>query len=191
MLESITRMTQKLILILIFVFPFIMANAKVRSIDIKSTLDSAKVIQMVTIFEYADSLMYYGYIGSSDTLSINCKVRTLTETFRIDFIKNGIMRETDLAGKWPKIGDTTLIVINENDEVELFANLKNSLYRFWDPKSMPFAYSVFLVKNERPFVQLEKCQDELNKFDRYYSDYWTCTDGCYAIEYDIDRKMKK
>jgi hypothetical protein len=184
-------MTKKLSLILIFGLTFITVNAKVRSIDIKRTLDSAKVIQMVTIFEYTDSLMYYGYVGSSDTLSINCKVRMSTESFRLDLIKKGVMKETNLAGKWPEGGDTTLIVINKTGHVELFANLENDRYRFWDPNSMPFVNSVFWIRKERPFVQLEECQSELNTIGGDDSDYWTCTDGCYAIRYDIDRKMKK
>ena len=125
-------MIKKLILIVIFGFTFIAANAKVRSIDIKRTLDSAKVIQMVIIFEYTDSFMYYGFVGSSDTLSINCKARASTESFRYDQIKKEVMKETELAGKWPKVGDTTLIVINKSNQVVLFANLKKDRYRFWN-----------------------------------------------------------
>ena len=184
-------MIKKLSLTLIFGLTFVAVNAKVRSIDIKKTLDSAKVIQMITIFEYTDSLLYYGYVGSSDTLSISCINRKSTESFRLDLIKKGAIKRTNLAGKWPAAGDTTLIVINKNNQVELFANLKNDRYRFWDPNSMPFVNSVFWIRKERPFVQLEECQSDLNTIGGDDSDYWTCADGCYAIRYDIDRKMKK
>src|SRR5688500_15212068 len=82
-------------------------HAKLQSIEIKETLDNARSIKTIVVYSYSDSTMFYGHLNSTDTLTIGCKVRTFSESFRLELISNRIRKETDLAGKWPEIGDTT------------------------------------------------------------------------------------
>lgn len=160
------------------------AHAKLRIIDIKETLDTAKSIKTVVVYGYSDSTMFYGMLNSSDTLEIDSKLRAGSEDFRRDLISTGMKKESDLQGKWPEVGDTVLLVINAKNRVALFAHTIKDHYRFWDPNSIPFANSVFVIKKLGPFFPLADCEDAI----RDDLNYWHCFDGCLALKMDISEK---
>jgi hypothetical protein len=155
----------------------------IRSIDIQKVLNSAKNIQNIIVFDYNDSIMFYGIKNKIDTLKINCKIRKDSEKYRFGLIEKNRIEKTNLAGKWPDIGQEVLIVIDQNNKVSLFATkLKNdNVYRFWDPNSNQFSTSIFSIIMERPYLRLYDCADKIEK----NSKYWTCTDGCLMIATDM------
>lgn len=97
------------------------ANAKVIIIDIKKTLQDAKTIKTIIVLGYKDSTMFYRFENAKDTLSINCKARQFSEPFRQTLIDKKIILKSDLAGKWPTVGQKIIVVINKWNRVSLFA----------------------------------------------------------------------
>jgi hypothetical protein len=167
-------------------------SAKVIVIDVKKTLQSAKTIKTIIIVGYRESLLFYRFLNSKDTLSIYCDSRRTSEPFRLALIEKKVMLNTDLAGKWPNVGQEVLIVINLNDRVALFAIKKGNDYRFWDPNSVPFANSVFLIPKERPYKPLENCVDwGQNLGQNEDNSFWRCTDGCLVIAFDLTKSRFK
>jgi hypothetical protein len=167
-------------------------SAKVRVINVKKTLQEAKTIKTIIIIGYKESLLLYRFVNSEDTLSISCDTKRISEPFRLTLIEKNVILSTDLSGKWPDIGQEVLIVINSNNRVSLFAIKKGDDYRFWDPNSIPFANSVFLIPMERPYKPLDNCVDwgqllRLNKDDSF----WRCTDGCLVIAFDLKKSRFK
>ena len=159
-------------------------KANTRMIDIKETLDKAKTIKSIVIYGYLDSIMYYGYLNRTDTLGIDCKIRAVSESSRLALISKRAMKQTDLAGKWPEVGDTVLIVISTDDRATLFANRNRNRYRFWDPNSTLSSNSVFSIIKQRPFIPLPDCKEHGTDD----SNLWICRDGCLALMYDIKEK---
>lgn len=161
------------------------SNAKVIVINIKKVLQDAKTIKTIIVLGYKDSTMFYRFENSKDTLSINCKAKQFSEPFRQNLIDKKVMLKTDLAGKWPTIGQKVIIVINERDRVSLFATRSGDNYRFWDPNSVAFANSIFAIPKERPFKPLETC-DNLRVGGN--ANYWTCSDGCLVLALDLKER---
>jgi len=161
-------------------------QAKTRNIHIKTALEDAKLIHNIVVIGYTDTTLLCHFIDSNDTLRINSKSKTLAELSRKDNLKNGTISLESMVGVWPETGDTVLIVVNQNDQLELFAKLEEKKYRFWDPNSMPLASSVFWVKQEEPYLPLEDC-GEYTTNDSNFPNYWICRDGCYILKSWIDQ----
>jgi len=177
---------KRLISIVIFILlTSLTVNAKVIVIDIKQYLQDAKTIRTIIVLAYKDSTMFYRFQNSKDTLSISCRTKQYSEPFRKTLIDKKVMLKTDLAGKWPTIGQKILIVINKNNRVSLFAIKIGDDYRFWDPNSVPFANSIFSIPKERPYKPLENCK---NSGRSENANYWTCTDGCLLIAFDLKER---
>ena len=169
----------------IFLLTSLTVNAKVILIDIKKTLQEARTIKIIIVLAYKDSTMFYRFQNSKDTLSISCKTKQYSEPFRKSLIDKKLMLQTELAGKWPSVGQKILIVINKNNKVALFATKTGDDYRFWDPNSVPFANSIFSIPKERPYKPLENCND-LGRSEN--ANYWTCSDGCLVIALDLKER---
>ena len=172
----------KIITVLICMLSF-NAIGKVRMIDIRETLKLAQSIKTITVYSYQDQMMFYGEANSQDTFKIDCKTRKISEKFRYDIIVRKLIDNTILVGKWPAIGETVLMVIDKNKRATLFAQILNDRYRFWDPNSIPHANSVFNIPAMRPYILLPVCKVESTQ----EGNYWTCSDGCLALRFDIDR----
>jgi hypothetical protein len=178
-------MKRLLSILTIILLTSLTVNAKVILIDIKKTLKEAKTIKTIIVIAYKDSTMFYRFQNSNDTLSISCKTKKSSEVFRQTLIDKNFMLKTDLAGKWPSIGQKVLIVINKNNKVALFATKTGDDYRFWDPNSIPFANSIFSIPKERPYKPLENCND-LGRSEN--ANYWTCSDGCLVMALDLKER---
>ena len=177
-------MRQLVLILTLALFTTLAIKANTRMIDIKETLDEAKTIRNIIIYRYSDLIMYYGYLNEIDTLEIDCKIRAISESSRLDLISKVAMKQTDLAGKWPEIGDTVLIVISTDDRATLFATKNRNRYRFWDPNSTPWSNSAFSIIKQRPFIPLSDCKDHGTD----ESNRWICRDGCLALTFDIKEK---
>lgn len=150
------------------------SKMKVSFIYIKKELDIAKVIQEIRIYGYSDSAMLYGTTNSRDTLTIKSnrgKFLNLKEAVKIN--SDGMLKN-ELGGKWPEVGQRVLVIIDTTLSIRLFAFKTDDQYRFWDPNSIPFANSIFLIPKEKSFKQLPICLDYLG--DK--TDFWSCSDGC-------------
>lgn len=167
-----------------FVTSFV-SNAKVIVIDIKKTLQDAKTIKTIIVLGYKDSTMFYRFANSKDTLSINCKSKQFSEPFRQTLIEKKVILKTDLAGKWPAVGQKIIVVINKCNRVSLFATKIGEDYRFWDPNSVAFANSIFSIPKERPYKPLVNCNG-LGRSDN--ENYWTCSDGCLVIALELKER---
>lgn len=150
-------------------------NAKVIFIDIEKTLREAEKIKIIFVIAYNDSTMFYKFQNSNDTLSISCETKKTSEPFRQTLIDKKVMFETDLAGKWPSVGQKVLIVISKNNNVILFATKTGDDYRFWNPNSVPLANSIFLIPKVNPYKPLDYCNDMGKLTD---NKFWSCADGC-------------
>ena len=169
----------------LLVLTSVTVNAKTYLIDIKEKLNQASHIKTIVVYGYRDSVMLYGTIGQSDTLTLGCRLRKKSEEFRLSLIEKKAIKNSDLAGKWPDPGDKVLVVINSAGRVELFAKRLNNKYRFWDPTSIPFGNSVFLIPKEPEYQPIDNCDDI---FPGLREGYLTCTDGCLVIATFIKEK---
>ncbi len=163
----------------IFICLSFTTSARVRFIYVHEELKAAKTIRMITVVKYAGGKMYYRYSGSKEIKTIDCSIRQTSESNRLDLVKAKTIKTTDLAGKWPDVGQAVLMVVDTNNRVCMFAKKSKGEYRFWDPNSIPFANSIFVFPKQRPYLRLEDCKDGGD------NNCWECTDGCRAIEYDI------
>ena len=75
-----------------------------------------------------------------------------TDTFTINSHTKSIMQYSDKnsnhwEGSWPEICEKVIIVTNYiTEERVLFARkTENNEYRFWDPRSIPFANTIFII----------------------------------------------
>ena len=182
--------TIKTVIILIFTLVTFSAEAKSRSIHIKSTLENAEMVAVVTIYGYTDSTMLYGLPGAADTLSFNCRVNANKRLMTPETYTEVISDTANLAGKWPPPGHSVLMVTAQRSRLLLFAMVINDKYRFWDPRSGPFANSIFWIKQTQSFMPLKNC-GEYDTGDDNYPNYWICPDGCYAKIEDIDQYLKE
>ncbi len=53
----------------------------------------------------------------------------------------------EFGGKWPSVGQNVLMVIDSANLLNLLAFRVKNDYRFWDPNSIPFANSIFIIPN--------------------------------------------
>ena len=146
---------------------------KVSFIYIKHELNIAAAIQKIKVYGYTDSTMLYGIGNLSDTLVIRSKrgkFLNLLKTVKV--VKDKHLNQ-ELGGSWPAIGQSVLMISDTNNLVKLFAFKVDTCYRFWDPNSIPFANSIFLIPKEKNFKQLPICAQAINA-----KDFYSCSDGC-------------
>jgi hypothetical protein len=166
-----------ILLTLLAVLPL---STKTTIIYIENTMEKATTRQLITVYGYKDDMMLYGISTSKDTLKTSCIFRDDSEKNRIYLVEHKAIKPTDLAGKWPDAGEKVLFI--EEERTVLFAKIQGDIYRFWDPKSSPFANSVFSMEAGSAYVPLEECLADKNET------YNMCTDGCLAPKEYINKK---
>lgn len=79
-----------------------------------------------------------------------------------------------LSGRFPTVGEQVLIVINDENDVRLFAYKKDGYYRFWTPK---ISNSVSHFAFESPVLPI------FPNYSFYNPRQGLCVDGClYPID---------
>ena len=132
----------------------------------------------VKIVSYTNSLMTCIDLASDKTLKIQCHTKSIKATTNVD----------SWEGTWPEIGEQVIMVTNFiTSERVLFAR-KTSIneYRFWDPRSIPFANTVFNISTSSDFKPTQIC-----KSSRMMKDHWICSDGFLCSVVTFNRLLKK
>jgi hypothetical protein len=165
-------------------------DAKPRSIDLAKELKEAMYFDYVEISGYTDSTILYtaidgydGYYSSEwfETENFRLKARKESFFYTSKFYQNKSVSTDDdkyTTGYSPIIGEKTLIVINNQNQVSLFANLDNGIYQFWSPF---ITGSIALFSFEKPAYQLEN-SDGIGKTSEGNQ---TCWDGCLLSKKDL------
>lgn len=149
-------------------------QTKVRVLQLDKVLGDAKKIQKIIIAGYGDSTMLYKTEYSNQIQSVDSRHRLVSEQFRKSLIEKNYMKDSDMAGFWPKKGDSVLMLVNGVGKTEVFAKKTNGKYRFWDPNSIPFSNSIFVFPSSPPYYALVSCRQYLESRQEYMS----CEDGC-------------
>lgn len=148
-------------------------DRKVRLIYIDILLRDAIQVKTIIVSSFTDtSMMYSDLSGKKST--VQCKHREASEEFRKNLIKSKYISDNDLAGLWPRKGDTVLAVFTKANKIEVFAKKIGRHYRFWDPNSIPFSNSIFIFPSTPPYFILPICKQLMAPSDNYTS----CEDGC-------------
>ena len=88
----------------------------------------------------------------------------------IDSLKRG---GKDYNGYWPDINDTVLVVVNDRNELSLFANKQKGIYSFWSPYSTSSIATSFDIS--LPFKSY-KPAEKATTINRIYvsqKDFWS------------------
>ncbi|WP_052599683.1 hypothetical protein [Aureispira sp. CCB-QB1] len=166
------RIIKKIVLVLILSSISNLSNARGISVDfIKLLAESSKIIRIKVISIENQVLKYINLnsqkIGSASTLGTQPNTN----------------KEYSLSGYLPRLGDTVVIVINNLNEVCLYAKKINSNYKFWSPLVSTSRTLFFyprpvkvislgheerwrIIKKKQYFYSLDSCILESKYFER-------------------------
>lgn len=162
-------------------------KAKPRIVYLDKELKNAMYIDFIKVIDYTDSTIvfqeienfagYYSYEWfNTENFVLKAKSDTAYLTSKIQKGQLGFDKFT--TGYMPQKGEEVLIVINKENQVSLFANLKNSVFRFWSPF---FTRSTALFYFKEPALKLEN-KDGIT--DRL-GEYETCWGGCLLSKSEL------
>lgn len=151
--------------------------AKSIAFSVDSIFEHITGLSEIKVISYdGDSIMNYIDIESQDTLKLDCKWKKFSEP-AIKTPKDNDSNYTYLKGTFPEVGEILFMLTYEYIRNGiLFARKENELYRFWDPKSIPFAESVYLMVKTGIYKPTELCKEALQTKTEFY-----CSDG-FIIE---------
>jgi hypothetical protein len=157
--------------------------AKTIPIPVDSIFNHMTDISEIKVIGYVgDSIMKYIDNESQDTLKLNCKWKKYSES-SIRIIKDNDSTYNSLEGTFPEVGETLLILTYEyGGNRILFARKENDHYRFWDPKSIPFANSVFFVAKNGIYKPTELCEEDYQTKNEFH-----CSDGFLIEEKEFEK----
>jgi hypothetical protein len=160
-------------------------SAKTIPIPVDSIFNHITDISEIKVIGYVgDSIMNYIDIESQDTLKLDCKWKKYSES-SIKIIKKNDSTYNSLEGTFPEVGETLLMLTYKYGGSRiLFARKEKEHYRFWDPKSIPFANSVFFVAKNGVYKPTELCKDDYQTETEF-----NCSDG-FLIEDNEFEKIK-
>ena len=159
--------------------------AKTIPIPVDSIFNHITDISEIKVIGYVgDSIMNYIDIESGDTLKLDCKWKKYSES-SIKIIKQNDSTYSSLEGTFPEVGEKLVILTYKyGGNRILFALKEKGHYRFWDPKSIPFANSVFFVAKNGIYKPTELCKDDYQTETEIH-----CSDG-FLIEENEFKKIK-
>jgi hypothetical protein len=157
--------------------------AKTLPIPVDSIFKHITGIFEIKVIGYdGDSIMNYIDIESQDTLILDCKWKKYSEP-SIKVQKDNDSKYTSLEGTFPEVGETLfMLTYIYGKNRTLFARKENEQYRFWDPKSIPFANSVFLVSTKGIYKPTELCM-----YDYPTKTEIHCSDGFLIEEKEFEK----
>ncbi len=157
--------------------------AKTIPIPVDSIFNHITDITEIKVIGYVgDTIMNYIDIESQDTLKLDCKWKKYSES-SIKIMKENDSTYNSLEGTFPEVGETLLMLTYEyGGNRILFARKEKEYYRFWDPKSIPFANSVFFVAKHRIYKPTELCKDSYQTKTEFH-----CSDGFLIEEKEFEK----
>lgn len=160
-------------------------SAKTIPIPVDSIFNHITDISEIKVIGYVgDSIINYIDIESGDTLKLDCKWKKYSES-SIKMIKENDSTYNSLEGTFPEVGETLLMLTYKyGGNRFLFARKEKGHYRFWDPKSIPFANSVFFVARNGIYKPTELCIGGYQTDTEFH-----CSDG-FLIEENEFEKIK-
>ncbi|MFM9984415.1 MAG: hypothetical protein ACKVOK_04235 [Flavobacteriales bacterium] len=157
--------------------------AKTIPIPVDSIFKHIRGIFEIKVIGYdGDSIMNYIDSESQDTIQLDCKWKKFSES-SIKTPKDNDSKYTYLKGTFPEVGETLFMLTYEYKRNGiLFARKENEQYRFWDPKSIPFAESVYLMLKTGIYKPTELCKEGLHTKKAFY-----CSDGFLIEEKEFEK----
>lgn len=175
-----------LILSLVTVFQ---SNIYAKSIPIQvdSILNHITDISEIEIIKYfGDSIMIYVDLKNKDTLQLDCAWKESNESFH-NIIRQKKPSFNSWEGTFPKVGEVIVMLRYEYyRERILFSRKRDGRYRFWDAWSIPFANSVFFIRNTSIYKPTENCEDAYHTDTEIY-----CSDGFLIDAKEFEKLAKK
>jgi hypothetical protein len=159
-------------------------SAKTIPIPVDSIFNHITGISKIKVIGYvSDLIMNYIDIESQDTLKLDCKWKKYSES-SIKIIKENNSTYNSLEGTFPEVGETLLMLTYKYlGSRILFARKEKEHYRFWDPKSIPFANSVFFLGAKNGIYK----PTELCKYDYQKETEFHCSDGFLIEENEFEK----
>lgn len=157
--------------------------AKAILIPVKDVFKSLTNIEKIKIIGYAgDSIMTYINLRNRDTLNLDCNWKKYSESsFKI--MKKNDPNYSSWEGTFPEIGESIIMLSYEHGGSRiLFARKKNEEYRFWDPKSIPFANSVFFMTKGSGYKPTYFCKEQYQTETEFH-----CSDGFLIEEKEFEK----
>lgn len=175
----------KLLIIGLVVFVQSYSCAKTIPIPVEKVFETTTQIRDIEVVGYiGDSILTYIDLGSRDTLELDCKWKKYSES-SIKILKKNNSNYSSWEGTFPKVGETiTMVNYEYGGSRILFARRVNGSYRFWDPRSIPFANSVFFVAKGGIYKPTQSCKNDYQTENEFH-----CSDGFLISQKDFE-KMK-
>lgn len=155
-------------------------------LPVDSIMANITSISQIKIIGYpGDTIMTYVDIEKQDTMELNCKWKFYSES-SIKMMKDKNPSYNSLEGSFPMIGDTIILLqYAYYGNGILFARKEAKDYRFWDPSSIPFANSVFIISNKGFYKTTQHCKGINPAETSIY-----CSDGFLINEKDFEFMLK-
>ncbi len=142
--------------------------------DFQNEIKNAKKIVEVTVLRYENNTLTFRNNATSiiDSADVRCCKQLEKSVQEVDIINNSNGRGQFLTMSIPAINENVLIIIDNRNEVRLFAYKRDKYYRFWTPIS---SNSLTLFKYEFPALPITD--------NKSYNVGYGCFDGClYPID---------
>lgn len=162
---------------------FSQSFAKTFLIPVEEVFESIIHIEEITVTGYiGDSIMTYIDIESQDTLKLDCKWKKYNDS-SIKLLNENDPNYNSWEGTFPEEGETiTMLTYEYGGNRVLFARKENGHLRFWNPVSIPFANTVFLIAKKGIYVPTELCLEDYQTKTEFY-----CSDGFLIDERKFER----
>lgn len=137
------------------------AAAKTLVIDVTTAMESATFVQEIEVVAYDDSFLVALDLSTKKTIRLNALSRKWNKGLHEQLPPDHPARKSQ-EGRWPPIGSKVQVLhYKYNEHMRfLFAKLERSNYRFWDPLSIPFANSAFLIPTHTDYSPTSYCEEE-------------------------------
>lgn len=157
--------------------------AKAILIPVEEVFKSLTNIEEIRVIGYlGDTVMTYTNLSSQDTFQLYCNWKEYSES-SLKIIKDNHPNYNSWEGTFPEIGERILLLNYEYGGSRiLFAKKENENYRFWDPKSIPFANSVFFISKKSKYQPTDICKDHYKKETEFH-----CSDGFLIEEKEFEK----
>lgn len=160
-----------------------LSYARAILIPVEEVFKTLTNIEEIKIIGYTgDSIMTYTNLGNQDTFNLNCNWKKYSESSFKTMKKNDPNYDS-WEGTFPKEGESVIMLSYEYGGSRiLFARKNSEKYRFWDPKSIPFANSVFFTTTESKYQPTKVCKDQYQEETELH-----CSDGFLINEKEFEK----
>ncbi|MGD1847002.1 MAG: hypothetical protein ACFB10_16555 [Salibacteraceae bacterium] len=159
-------------------------NAKAILYSVSDLVASMEKLYELEVVQYTDSFLIGQRLTTGEEVRLNALSRKWNQGLNEQLPPDHPARKS-WEGKWPEVGEKVWVMQSQYS-VFLFARKYEGGWRFWDPRSIPFANTVFQLPNHPHYKPTAICMEESLYQD---NDYFTCHDG-FLLHIDEFTRLK-